>query len=119
MAKKEGKKKSKSFLGNIFGEVFSEIFSGLILVHIKDWLQSLLRDIQESIYYTLTKVLESFLAFSLMVIGIFMILISLPFMISHYTGLPASLLFVIMGLVVLLISVISFAKINKTKFKEE
>ena len=95
-----------------------DIFSNLILSNIADFVKNTIHHIQESIYRTTRKVIESFIAMFLLLAGMAMILISLPFLLSYYLNLPASLFFILIGIILILIALFSFDKINRTKFKD-
>ena len=111
------KKNSELFAFGAVLDIVKGLLSTLILDQAKSWVQERIADIQSSIYVTTRRVVESFLAMSLMIMGIIMIIISLPFLLSYYLNLPASLFFVFMGLIVIITSLISFHVINKFKYE--
>jgi hypothetical protein len=115
---KQNSKESEGFSFNFMFDVIKNLFSTLIFDQAKSWVHDRIVEIQESIYLTIRKTIESLLAISLMIVGLIMVLISLPFLLSYYLNLPASLFFVFMGLFVVILSLIVFRSINKTKYLE-
>lgn len=108
MAKKRG----------IFGFV-QDFVADIILENFSAWVRDTIRNMQKAVYLTLKVILESFLAMSLMILGIGMIVISLPFLLAYYLQLPVSLFFIIVGLLLIAISAGAFHHINKHKYMEE
>lgn len=115
MAKKKGESDSFSF--SAMFDIIKGLMTTLIFDQAKSWVQERIIEFQSSIYTTTKRVLESFLAMSLMIVGVVIIIISLPFLLSYYLNLPASLFFVFMGLIVIIISLVAFHTINKTKYE--
>jgi len=111
------KKSSSKEGGNAIFDVVKELFSNLIFSQIVTWFKETIHEIQDTIYLTTKKILESALAVFLMVLGVAMIVLSLPFLLSTYLELPASLFFMLIGLILIIISIISLDRINKTKYK--
>lgn len=94
-----------------------EIFSNVILSNIVEFVKSSIRHFQDAVYHTTKKVIESFLAMFIMIIGVAMVVLALPFLLSHYLELPASLFFILIGVILILISLYSFDRIHKSKYK--
>lgn len=115
---KKQKEEAQGFSFNFIFDIFKSLFSTLIFDQAKSWVHDRILDIQESIYLVFRKIIESFLAITLMLVGIIMVLISLPFLLSYYLNLPASLFFVFLGLIIVILSLIAFRIINKTKYSE-
>ncbi len=116
MAKKSSKKEGEG-LNKAMG-ILKEAFSNMLFSKIVEWFKDTVHDIQEAVYLTARKVLESALAMILMVFGVAMVVFALPFLLSEYLNLPASLFFMIIGLILIIVSVISFDHINKGKYKK-
>lgn len=93
-----------------------DLFEKYILSEVKSAIKRSINEVQKAVYLTLKKVMHSILAFMMLITGILMLVISLPFLLSHYLNIPSSLLFAIMGLLLLIISTLFFARINKTKY---
>lgn len=111
------KKPKKGVASSTVLNVLKEMFSNLIFSQIVTWFKETMHEIQETVYLTTRKILESALAIVLMLIGIGMIVIGLPFLLSFYLELPASLFFILIGLILIIVSIISLDKINKSKYK--
>ena len=71
--------------------------------------------VREMIYKTTKNILESALAVCLLILGVSMVMLALPFLISYYMNLPPSLFFVIFGLLLIIIAVVSLDHINKRR----
>lgn len=99
-------------------DMLKDMFANVVLTQIVSWFKETIHEVQESIYLTTKKILESALSMTLLLFGIAMIVFALPFLLSHYLQMPASLFFVIMGLILIIVSVISFDHINRSKYKK-
>jgi uncharacterized membrane protein len=116
MVKKKSDDKLKD-TGSLFS-MLKDLFADVIFRQIISWFKETLHDIQQIIYLTTKKVLESFLAMTTMILGIGMIVLVIPFLLSYYLELPASLFFVLIGLLLIIISALSFDHINRSKYKK-
>jgi len=94
-----------------------DIFSNLVLSNLADFIKSTIKNFQDAIYHTTRKVIESMLTLFLLIAGICMVIVSLPFLLSYYLDLPASLFFILIGVLLILMALFSFDKIHKTKYK--
>lgn len=117
MAKKKSSKKEDSGMNKAMG-ILKEAFSNMLFSKIVEWFKETVHDIQDAVYLTARKVLESALAMVLMVFGIAMVVFAVPFLLGEYLDLPVSLFFMIIGLILIIISVVSFDHINKGKYKK-
>ena len=96
---------------------FKELFSNVIFASFTEFFKNIIYDFQEAVYHTSRKIIESLFTGFIMCVGIGMILISFPFFLSYYLDLPPSLFFIILGFILIIISMIFFDRINKTKYK--
>ncbi|MFT4343737.1 MAG: hypothetical protein ACMXYE_03235 [Candidatus Woesearchaeota archaeon] len=103
----------------MFYSAFKEILSGIVFATVSTWVKDMIHNFQRAVYITTKKVIESLLALALLILGICMIMLSLPFLLSYYLNLPASLFFVIIGSIVIIIALITFEHISKTKYQNE
>jgi hypothetical protein len=109
VAKKE---KSESF-----GFV-KDLFTNIVFSSMMDFVRSVIHNMQEAVYRTTKKVIESLLSIVILIAGILMVLISLPFLLSRYIELPPSFFFLLMGLLLVIISLFAFHKIDGSKYSK-
>ena len=117
MANKKPEKKKSGAVAHVAMGMLKELFNNLVMSSVVDWFNKAVHDIQKTIYNTVGKIMESALAMAMLILGISMVVLSLPFLLSTYLDIPASMFFVLFGLVLMIISLISFHNINKTKYR--
>ena len=111
MAKKKSKKASKSLQGYFFSS-FKDFFSKNIFLQIKEMVDSTISDIQNVLNNATKKLIKSLFALVIMLVGVVMVIISVPFFLGYVFELPASLFFMIIGSLIFIASIVSLKKMH-------
>ena len=106
MAKKKSSKKKS---GSI-----KDIVSNIVFASLKEFLTTFIGDLQKAIQKTTKKMIETFLTVVIMMVGMLMVLLGLPFLLSFYFGQSPSFFFVIIGLILIVWSLNSFNNLKRS-----
>lgn len=103
------KKSSSKKAGSI-----KDVVANIVFASLKEFLTNFIGDLQKAIQKTTKKMIETFLTMVIMLVGILMVLLGLPFLLSVYFGQSPSFFFVIIGLVLIVWSLNSFNNLKRS-----
>lgn len=112
MAKREEKQKKHD---NPFVSVLKELTANVLLGSLKTIYENFLKTLQDYAYKTQKKVLDVFLTFFIFIIGIFIILLSIIFLIHEYLRFSFGWSLLVVGLFLLIMSLLMKSRIDKKK----
>lgn len=116
---KENKKEGPSFLTGVVEKFASSIFLDQLMDKLKEAGNHILKKVQDMIYLTEKKILQTVVSVIFLVFGLIFIFISLVMFINDYFNLHSYVGYFIVGLVIALASLISLKIISKNKHIKE